>query len=178
MKRLCLPGLLITLVILSCNLRPIVANPSSILLASFIENDVTVEIHMAPPRDQGSVLSATFTPADGFHLYSKDIPPDGIHGLGRPTLLELSADSQLEVQAELIESVQAEVPSFEPRELLVYPAGPVTLRLEVKLPVGIESFDDSINVTYMACSDHLCKPPVVGKIVPIRIPAADAFNTP
>ena len=178
MKKLCLPSVLITLLLVSCQLLSTGTKSSSIPLTGFTENDVTVEIRLELHSDKGSFLSATFTPPDGYHLYSKDTPLDGINGLGRPTLLEVSADSPLEVQGKLIESVEAQIPDFEPRELLVYPAGPVTLSLEVKLPPGIESLDDSISVTYMACSDHVCKPPVVGKIVPIRIPGSDAIDTP
>lgn len=178
MKRHLLPSLLITFLIAACMQRATVPNPSSIPLTSFIENGVTVDIHLGINDETGSVLSATFTPPDGYHLYSKDIPREGINGLGRPTLLELPSDSQLQVQGWLLESVEAQVPDFEPRELLVYPAGSVTLSVEVKMPPGSDAFDEFVIVTYMACSDQLCKPPVVGKIVSIRIPAADAFNTP
>jgi hypothetical protein len=78
---------------------------------------------------------------------------------------------------ELMESVKAQVPDFEPRELLVYPVGAVTLSLRVELPQGDEWLDDFVSVTYMACSDTLCQPPVMGKLVPIRIPGVDVLDS-
>jgi hypothetical protein len=147
-------------------------------LASFTANDVRVSIQLQGGQNMVPILSATFTPPDGYHLYSKDTPLKGLNGLGRPTLLELTAESHMQAISELMESVEPQVPNFEPKELLVYPSGEVTLSVEVQLPPGDEWVDDSVSITYMACSDQLCKPPVVGKIVAIRIPAADFFNTP
>jgi hypothetical protein len=109
-------------------------------------------------------------------LYSKDIPITGIDGVGRPTLLEIPAASQIKAMGSLIESVKAQSPDFEPRELLVYPVGPVTLSLPVELPPGNDWIEDGVEVTYMACSASLCKPPVVGKIVYLRLPGADLLR--
>ena len=106
-------------------------------------------------------------------MYSKDIPITGVDGLGRPTLIELTANSQMKIVGELVESVPAEIPNFEPQELLVYPPGAVTLSLPVKLPAGNDWVEDVVKITYMSCSDTGCKPPVVGKLVSIRVPGAD-----
>jgi len=144
-----------------------------IALASFTENYVDVSIHLEQNAAGNFVLSATFTPPVGYHLYSKDIPITGVNGLGRPTLLELTTESQMQAMGNLIESAKAETPAFEPKELLVYPAGAVTLRLPVKLTSGNNWIDDEVAVTYMACSASLCKPPVMGKVVPVRVPGAD-----
>ncbi|MBN2115728.1 MAG: hypothetical protein JW730_04115, partial [Anaerolineales bacterium] len=130
-------------------------------------------IYLEHDPDGNAILSGTFTPSEGHHLYSKDIPANGLMGLGRPTLLALTDGSQMTALGELIESVQAREPDFEPKELLVYPAGPVTLRLPVKLPPGNNWIDDEVKITYMACSGLQCKPPVEGKIVPVRIPGAE-----
>jgi hypothetical protein len=147
-----------------------------IALASFTEKYVDVSISLEHGKDGSTFLSATFTPSAGHHLYSKDIPTNGLEGLGRPTLLELTEESQMMSLGALIESVQAQEPDFEPKELLVYPAGPVTLRLPVRLPPGNAWIDDEIKITYMACSAYQCKPPVEGKIVRVRIPGAGAFD--
>lgn len=147
-----------------------------IALASFREKFVDVSISLERDSNGGAVLSATFTPSQDHHLYSKDIPINGLEGLGRPTLLELTEKSQMTTLGELIESVPAQEPDFEPKELLVYPAGPVTLKLPVKLPPGNDWIDDRIKITYMACSAYQCKPPVEGKIVSVRIPGVDAFD--
>lgn len=98
----------------------------------------------------------------------------GVEGLGRPTLLELTANCHLRAAGLLIESVEAQAPDFEPRELFVYPSGPLTLSLPVELPPGEGWIEDEVQVTYMACSASMCKPPVEGKIIPIRIPGARA----
>jgi hypothetical protein len=77
---------------------------------------------------------------------------------------------------ELNESVAAQEPEFEPKELLVYPEGPVTLYLPIQLPPGSEWIDDEIRITYMACTAYQCKPPVEGKVVQVRVPGAEAFD--
>lgn len=106
-------------------------------------------------------------------MYSKDIPLTGVDGLGRPTLLELTANSQMKSLGSLIESVPAEMPNFEPKELLVYPPGAMTLSLPVELPKGNDWVDDVVKITYMSCNDTGCKAPVVGKLVTVRVPGVD-----
>lgn len=147
-----------------------------ITLAAFTENYVEVSIYVERDSSGGVFLSATFTPPDGYHLYSKDIPLQGVQGLGRPTLIELTTNSRITALGSLMESVRAQAPDFEPKELLVYPRGKVTLSLPVKLPPGDGWIDDEVKITYMACGAALCKPPVEGKIVPIRIPGADLLG--
>jgi hypothetical protein len=146
-------------------------------LASFTEKYVAVAIYLEHTPDGTAILSATFTPSKGHHLYSKDIPANGLMGLGRPTLLALTDGSQMTALGELIESVKAQEPDFEPKDLLVYPAGPVTLRLPVELPPGNDWIDDEVKITYMACTAYQCKPPVEGKIVPVRIPGAEMVTS-
>lgn len=150
----------------------------AIALTSFTENYVQVSILLEREPAGGYVLSATFTPPDGYHLYSKDIPLTGVNGLGRPTLLELTSASQMETMGELVESVTAQKPDFEPKELLVYPTGPVTLSLPVQLPSGDDWVDDELKITFMACNAVQCKPPAVGKLVSIRVPGANVLNPP
>lgn len=165
-----------TMLVLVISVSCTPARSKPVPLASFTENYVDVSVTLERNAAGEAVLSATFTPPDGHHLYSKDVPINGLAGLGRPTLLELTADSQMVALGELIESAQAEEPDFEPRELLVYPAGPVTLSLPVQLPPGSSWVNDEVKITYMACSAYQCKPPVEGKIVPVRIPGANAFD--
>ena len=172
MKRNFLLVLVIAITTASCNSQ---ARPSY-ELAALTENEVTVSIYLDKNIDGEYFLSATFTPPDGYHLYSKDIPITGVDGLGRPTLLELTAESQMKSLGELIESVNAEIPNFEPKELLVYPPGTVTLSLPVELPQGDGWLQGVVKVTYMACSGGGCKAPVTGKLVPIRIPGVDLFG--
>jgi hypothetical protein len=164
------------LILISCAAPSNTALESPILLASFTENFVDVEISLKSGKNGEHFLSASFSPPDGYHLYSKDIPTTGVGGLGRPTLLELTEGSQLTVAGSLIESARAEKPDFEPRDLWVYPSGEVSLSLPVELPAGSKWVDDFVKVTYMACSESVCKPPVEGKVVSIRIPGADTVR--
>jgi hypothetical protein len=175
--RLCL-NVLLSLVLLSAvSISCAPASSGSLALASFTENDVGVSIYLERDSAGNTLLSATFTPPDGHHVYSKDISIHGVMGLGRPTLLELTEESQITALGKLIESAKAQEPDFEPKELLVYPEGPVTLSLPVELIPGSDWIDDEIRVTYMACSAYQCKPPVEGKIVPVRIPGAEVFES-
>ncbi|MFT3893868.1 MAG: hypothetical protein QM730_19740 [Anaerolineales bacterium] len=142
-------------------------------LAAFNENDVDVSIQLDQNSNGETILSATFTPLAGNHMYSKDIPITGVDGLGRPTLIELTADSQMKITGKLMENIPAEVPNFEPKTLLVYPPGAVTLSLPVELPSGNDWVEDVVKITYMSCSDTGCKPPVIGKLITVRVPGAD-----
>ncbi|MBI4732499.1 MAG: hypothetical protein HY781_10350 [Chloroflexi bacterium] len=146
-------------------------------LASFTENRVTVEIALEFDETGQAWLAAAFTPEEGYHLYSKDIPRGGVDGLGRPTLLELVPGSRLEPAGELTESVGAQQEEG-PEGLLVYPEGPVTLRLPVNLPEGAGWFDEQVSVTFMACASGVCCPPVAGKLVQVRVPGTEEVETP
>ncbi len=76
----------------------------------------------------------------------------------------------------LTESVPSYVSSADPSITLIYPDGPVTLTLPVRLPAGRALAADEISLTYMVCSAVDCKVPVIGKIIPIKIPGADALK--
>lgn len=156
----------------SCGSGWDLAPGSPLTLASFTESEVTVDITLEQDVSGQVYLAATFTPEEGEHLYSKDIPRNGVNGLGRPTLLELAPESKLVATGVLTESVVAVSVDDSP-ELMVYPEGPVTLRLPVTLPDGEGWFDEQVSVTYMACADGQCCPPVVGKLVPVRVPGSD-----
>ena len=147
-----------------------------IQLASFTENDVNVSISLERSPAGDFFLSGTFTPPDGYHLYSKDIPIHGINGIGRPTLLELTPESQIKALGSLTENVPAEGFFFEHREFQVYPLGAVTLSLPIELPPGNRWINDELKITFMACSSNLCKPPAEGKIVSIRLPGVRMFD--
>jgi len=169
-KTICV--LLIALSLLAgCNPVPDLEPGAPLTLATFTENEVAVELALEVDATGQVYLAATFTPAGGFHLYSKDLPRDGQAGLGRPTLLELAPDSRLLVSGILAESV-AVMPEPGPEGLPLYPAGPVTLRLPVLLPEGDGWSEETAIITYMACSDYLCLPPVIGKAVIVRIPGS------
>ncbi len=142
----------------------------ALLLETFTKNSVSVSIYLSTTQDGQDALIASFVPREGLHLYSKDIPRDGVEGLGRPTLLELTQNSQMKAAGTLLESVSAQVPDFEPKDLLVYPAGSVTLILPITLQESAGQANDEVSITYMACSDVGCKAPVVNQIIAVHIP--------
>jgi hypothetical protein len=140
-------------------------------LAISTENGVTVKISLVQDSTGQVFLAATFTPLQpGYHLYSKDL---ALAGEGRPTLLELPPDSRIKSVGDVIESESSEVSSMGSDALLVYPAGPVTLSLPIKLPQGRGWVQEQVSITYEACSDMTCLPPVMGKLIPTHIPEAD-----
>jgi hypothetical protein len=170
--------LALTIFASACAPRADLKPGQSMPLASFAENSVEVSLRLTRAPEGYFLLEATFTPPESNHLYSKDLPLTGMDGLGRPTLLELPPDSKFIALGALIESVAPSLQEFESLQIPVYPAGPVTLRLPVALPEGTGWVDDFVSVTFMACNDNGCKPPVIGKVVPVRVPGAEAVSEP
>ena len=165
------------LFIASCGSKPNLRPGAPLTLASFTENSVTVTINLDLDTSGETWLAATFTPVEpDSHVYSKDLPRDGVDGLGRPTLLELVPGSQIQAVGPLTESIPADETDLE--GLLTYPVGPVTLRLPITLPPGDGWVEESVSVTYLTCGNGSCSPPVIGKIVSIRVPGANAIPKP
>ncbi len=161
----------------SCQRIPIPRSGEAIQLASSSESYVEVTITLENKDNEHFLLTATFNPlVTGLHLYSKDIPKKGVDGLGRPTLLELSVNSIIKSNGALTENISAQIPPFEPKELLVYPAGQVILSIPILLPEGNKWINDQVLVTYMACNDQGCRPPIEGKVIPIQIPGRGLIN--
>ena len=64
---------------------------------------VEVQVGSAWSDDQQLVIRARFTPDDpGFHLYSSELPREGVSGLGRPTLVEVDDDEVFSVDGPLV----------------------------------------------------------------------------
>src|SRR6266536_601615 len=105
-------------------------------LASFTENGVTVAIALENDPSGHAWLVGTFTPVqEHFHLYSKDLPKDGIRGQGRPTLLEITASNRVKPIGSLVANqptVSHFIRAIE-QSAQIYPDGPVTLRLPIEL---------------------------------------------
>ncbi len=139
------------------------------------ENFVAVSLSVARDPAGARWLRARFTPQrPGDHLYSVDLPAEGIDGAGRPTRLALAPDSLVKQGAK----AQADRPVHEvsyagfAKPFPVYPDGPVELRLPLAAPPAADA-PATATVTYMACSSAGgCLPPVENLAIPITIPAA------
>ncbi len=145
-------------------------------LADATERDVTVSLDLERDSGGNPILAATYTPSQpGFHLYSIDLPLEGADGLGRPTQLELAAQTLLSPRGPLTASAVAfaDTSLTTSRPLLIYPEGPVTLRLPITLPASAGPISEQVTVSYMTCNttQGLCMPPVIGKALAIVIPA-------
>ena len=158
----------------SCATQPPLPRGESILLATTDDpaNGVTVSIRLSRAKTGAFSLVATFTPPKGYHLYSKDIPRTGVRGQGRPTLIELPAGSKMQASGTLTESVGANVPGYVPDGAPIYPPGPVTMTLPVRLPDQAGWLDDQVSLTYMACTQLECSAPTVDRRVRVGIPGA------
>lgn len=168
---------IVLLLLTACGSKPSLKPGSPIKLSTFTDNSVTVSVTLEVDTAGKTFLAATFTPSDPtFHLYSIEIPREGVDGLGRPTLVEPAPDAKMQAAGPLTASAEATDADID--GLPTYPAGPVTLRLPVTLPAGSGWFDDNLSVTYMACGSGVCMPPVIGKIIPVRIPGADDISNP
>lgn len=149
----------------------------SLLLAAYTDpnNQIAVSVHLMRNLSDSFFLIAEFIPPSGYHLYSKDLPRSGMNGQGRPTLLELSPTSRIQSAGVLAESVSSAMVGYQPDGPSVYPDGPVTLTLPIKLPPANGWVKDQIRLTYMACSESDCKVPTVGKLLTVSVPGALSF---
>ena len=150
-----------------------VSSAPRLSLASFTENGVTVEIALERESSGQTFLAGTFMPTDAnFHLYSKDLPREGLDGVGRPTLLEIVSSGGVRPTGQLV----ADQPTIDLRaetfghSLLVYSTNPVTLRLPVALSDRGLFVPTELSITYMACSRDTCLPPVMDRRVSVITP--------
>jgi hypothetical protein len=146
-------GILIALLFVWLSSRP----PAAAALGGFSESGVQVDLSVEPRSDATCVLAARFTPLlEHYHVYSKDLPPDGVDGVGRPTRLDiisgLTAVGDLTADATTSDLKTEGIPQVLP----VYPDGPVTLRLPVS---GAGDGSAQVRISYMACSTINCLPP-------------------
>ncbi|MBA3684011.1 MAG: hypothetical protein H0W72_02060, partial [Planctomycetes bacterium] len=132
-------------------------------------NQVTVVIHLEDIADGTAVLAATFTPdaaTPPLHLYSMDLPEGGA---GIATRLALKPGGPAEATGPLA----ADRTPHDLEGLSVYPDGPVTLRLPIRLPDGAAGTTVAVSavVSYMACTATDCRIPVRNKAIDVALPA-------
>lgn len=146
---------------------------SSARLATFTEHGVDVSIRLEDSPGFGTRLTGVFTPSQPeFHLYSKDLPRDGLQGVGRPTLLELAPGGAIRATGPLTADQPEETNYVEVLQIgfPVYPAGAVSLHLPVSRAAGDAGREAELSVTYMACKGGACLPPVIDKRVRVTLP--------
>jgi hypothetical protein len=140
------------------------------VVATLTEQGVQVELRWSTGAGPAAVLAATFTPVRaGFHLYAVDLPPDGVQGVGRPTRVEVGGGlvatgpqaADRGVRPLRVAGLDVPVP--------VYPDGPVTVRVPVRLAAGRPAL---AWVSYAACSPLTCLPPVSHRPVRLAIPGS------
>ena len=111
---------------------------------------------------QGKKTSHSADPLEPhFHLYSKDLPRDGVNGLGRPTRIDII--NGLVATGDLVADQPTLTLKMESLDVSfpVYPDGAVTLRLPIKN-------NGTVNISYMTCSETRCMPPYE-KTVEVRL---------
>lgn len=103
-----------------------------------------------------------------YHLYSAKLPKKGVHGVGRPTVVEIpetsfvAATGALHIDKEIIDP-QAQLP--------IYTDGPVRAVLPIHLPQG-DGLPRTVqvSVTYMSCTQTSCNRPVTNRLLNIILP--------
>lgn len=112
-------------------------------------------------------LAATLTPdAAGFHLYGQSVPAQGVGGVGRPTRLDLGDGFSAEGPVTADRAEQPE-PLAAGQSVPVYPAGPVTLSVPVRVAAGHAL---RVWMSYAACNDSVCLTPVMHRAVDVAPP--------
>lgn len=141
-----------------------------IALAAFTDQGVTVSVALQQDTGGTATFAVTFTPdRPGFHLYSADLPPDGVDGIGRP--LSLSPGGVLRAAGRPTTDVAARPEPIAGAgvSVPVYPDGPVTATLPVTVTAAGPA---TLAVGYAACSATECLPPVTGHMIALRAGAA------
>lgn len=124
---------------------------------------VTVSVTLLPGSDGRRELLVTFRPLQpGFHIYSADLPAQGVDGMGIPTRITVRGaltavgkpSANHAIRLLRMTGLQAAIP--------VYPDGPVTFTLPVH---QTGSHQAEVIVSYAACSQARCLMPVVGKAI-------------
>lgn len=141
-------------------------------LTSFEQSGVHVDVALQEDGSRRAWLTAAFKPIrSDVHLYDKDLPPQGIDGLGRPTRLAVVSSHGVTVAGPAVADRAVTMDRIDELNvsLPVYPAGPVTLRLPIRIERGASA---EISLSYMACGGLGCQPPVTDKRVRVTLSVA------
>ncbi|WP_405497218.1 hypothetical protein [Streptomyces sp. NBC_00096] len=130
-------------------------------------NGVTVTVALLPTSSGQREIRATFSPGQtGFHLYSIDLPPEGIDGLGIPTRLSVQGDLTATGKPATDRPIRLLRPAGLQVELPVYSDGAVTFTLPVR---QTGSHQAEAVVSYGACSETRCLTPVTDKVIRLSL---------
>ncbi|MGR4878135.1 hypothetical protein ACIPUC_01690 [Streptomyces sp. LARHCF249] len=163
-------ALLAATVLTGCGQEPEREPQHPAAVAEFNENGVTVKLSVSDWESSAGTLVATFTPDEaGFHLYSTDLPANGVEGVGRPTEIRVAgvaaATGPLSTDAPVKEIRVPGVNSAVP----VYPDGPVTTTLPIRATAAGEA---EVVIGYASCSATAgCTIPVAGRTVALHATA-------
>ncbi|MER8188319.1 hypothetical protein [Kitasatospora sp. NPDC094015] len=148
-----------------CSSAPAAAGSPTV---RFDDSGVTVTLTAHDWSAAGGTLDLDLAPDEsGFHLYSTDLPADGVDGVGRPTAVRvdgvLAAPEPLAVRAEVRRITLAGSDTPVP----VYPDGPVHATLKLRAS-GRGSA--TVYVSYAACGEAKgCLMPVLDHPVVLTV---------
>ena len=124
---------------------------------------VTVKVALLPASNGQFELQATFSPQQpGFHIYSIDLPAQGIDGLGIPTRLSVQGSLTTVGRPTANRATRLLRPAGLQTEIPVYPDGSVTFTLPVRQTSGHQA---EVIVSYGACSEKTCLIPVSDEVI-------------
>lgn len=148
------------------------ASTASTAATEFSSNGVRVVFSIESNTNGKPLIRATFTPTNGFHLYSKDLDPTKSRGIGLATRLELLPHPAIRVTGPVFADVTPQTYHFKELDAKVdlYPDGPVTLRLPIEFVGKSTSTPARLALSYMAClTDGVCLFPIERQIVNVHI---------
>jgi hypothetical protein len=138
-------------------------------LGGFTANEVRVQLFFS--EDQGEArLLATFTPSRAdLHLYSTRLPENGVRGFGRPTRVKVISSAVIQAAGHVVADRPSSDLAIAGTKVPVYPEGPVSLSTPVRRRTA-SGGAALLSITYMACTERVCFPPVVDRRLSVVIP--------
>ncbi len=139
------------------------------------KHSVTVTVTLESVTGDQAVVQGVFTPdpshPEPLHLYDLELPK-GRPGV--PTRIDLPADSPLSATGPLVANQRP----HDQDGLPIFPPGPVTVRLPVRLPAGDGgSITVAVLVSYLACTEDSCLIPVKNGRVELVVPTVQRAAT-
>lgn len=144
-------------------------HPQTGLSGRLDDGGVSVVAVLASGPGGTEQVRVTFRPQQsGYHLYSVDLPPGGVNGLGIATSVTVSGSLRAAGDRVVDQPVHQLLIDELDVELPVYPDGPVTVSQPVRRAGNGPA---EVVVTYAACSRTTCLPPVRDRAIAL-VPVA------